>query len=162
MRRQVFTVLFGTAVLLFSAVAAEAQIKITGSEPAQVYHNQSQSTYGATVQWTGTFKWRLKVYYLTVEKWSGATYTVSSPGPSVNVSETVTGMNTWGMIPGFQLDYRGKAWVTTTNTSTHDLWVPIEQGTSKLIPDRKKLPLGDPDREVQLADVVRREEREWA
>ena len=163
MRRYSTGILAALGALLGSALAAEAQnITITGTHPLAVYHTDSQSTYEATVTWTGAYKFQLKVYLNGVQKYQSTIYNYSSPGPTQNISHLVTGMNTWGMQAGNELKYRGKAWTSSTNQSTHDWIITVQQGTSKLMPDRKKAPLGEPDREVLLADVARREEREWA
>lgn len=161
MRHRGIGIAAGLASFLGSALAAHAQIKIEGTKPTAVYHTQSQSTYEATVTWTGSFNWRLRVYLGTVEKWPGVNRMGSSPGPSVQVTETVTGMDTWGMQPGNTLKYRGKAWTNLTNQNTHDLILTVQEGTTHLIP-QQKLPPGRGEREELYAVLVRREEREWA
>jgi hypothetical protein len=162
MRRIALGIGVGVGAFLGASLAAEAQITITGDKPAHVYHSDSQSTYEATVTWTGSYKFQLKVFLNGVQKYQSSVYNYSSPGPTQRISHTVTGMNTWGMQAGQQLDYRGKVWTSPSNQNTHDWYVTVEQGTSKLLPDRKKLPFGDPNREELLAEVVRREERDWA
>ena len=159
MRRHVIGFLAGMGVTLGTAAAAEAQgIKITGTEPTQVYHNQSQSTYSATLQWTGPLTFKLWVYYDSVLKYQSQPCQYSVPG-TLQISHPVTGMSSWGMQAGHPLKYRGKVWYGLTQ-NTHDLFVTVSQGTSKLIP-RKETPAA-PYREELLAEAPRREEREWA
>lgn len=162
MRRYAIGIMAGIGALLGGALAAEAQgINITGTGPTAVYHTDSQSTYTATVVQTGTFKFQLKIFLAGTQKYGGMVRTFSSPG-TLNISELVTGMNNWGMQVGQVLDYRGKAWVTTSNQDTDDWYVTILQGTSKLVPPKDRGPLPDPNREELYAIVERREERESA
>ena len=159
MRRYTIGILAGMGVFLGAALAVEAQgITITGTGPLAVYHTDSQSTYTATVTYTGNFNFKLWVFRNGVQKYVSLQYMYSSPGV-FNLSQLVTGMNTWGMVAGDTLKYRGKAWVSGSS-DIDDWFVTVSQGTSKLIPDKDRPLL--PYREELLAEVVRREEREWA
>lgn len=158
MRRYAIGIMAGMGVFLGAAVAAEAQITITGTGPLAVYHTDSQSTYTATVTWTGSFYFKLWVYRNGVQKYVSSQYQYSSPGV-YNLSQLVSGMNTWGMVAGDTLKYRGKAW-WGTSTDLDDWFVTVSQGTSKLMPGKDGPIL--PYREELLAEITRREEREWA
>lgn len=122
----------GVLAFLAVAVAAEAQGNPTNTPtgPLKVYTTDSSSTYTSVINSTGPTYVRLRVFYLGVIKHNTTTF-VSSYGV-VNFSKLVTGMNTWGMQAGQQLNYNTRVWLAS-NPAFYDLddwWVPIEAPTS--------------------------------
>ena len=120
---------FGLAVWATStaAFAQSGSVQNGPIGPTSVSVGASSSVYKSTVVTTGSFNVILKVKYLGVTKHSSNTY-VSTSG-TVNFEKEVTGMNTWGMIAGQQLDYWTKAYLNANSSiyDIDDLWADIIQ-----------------------------------
>ena len=119
--------------LAVGAVGVQAQVGIVGDNPTAVTNNDTQSTYRATVTTNGWVWVNLKVFLEGTQKYESTTF-VSTSGPTYDFSKLVTGMGSWGMDAGEELDYRGKAslvyqpWIS----NTHDLDVTIDECQSNL------------------------------
>jgi len=149
------------AAVLGGALAAEAQgIDIKGTGPLAVYHTDSQSTYTCTVTFTGSHYFKLWVYRNGIQKYMSSTLMYSNPG-TLDISHNVGNMNTWGMVPGDQLKYRGRVW-TGLLVDIDEWFVTVQEGITRLERRKDPFPAQAPDREPLLATVVRREEKDWA
>jgi hypothetical protein len=134
MRRKLISGVAGVAILLGSALVAEAQpVTIQPTGPLAVLVTDTSEVYTATVTTIYSGMCTLTVLKNGTQVYGGQWFVINS-GPSFNFQSPVLGTGSWGMAVGDTIDFRFWFTVGSTHRWTSDYDLTVQPGGTSMGP----------------------------